>query len=79
MWPYMFDRVIDEYDRRFGIDETHLRAIANLNFANARANPNAQTRDWSVPEPITDDDAQNPRVEGRVRRQKRRRSSSARS
>lgn len=68
MWPYMFDRVIDEYDRRFGIDETHLRAIADLNFANARANPNAQTRDWSVPEPITDDDVQNPPVEGRVRR-----------
>jgi acetyl-CoA C-acetyltransferase len=68
MWPHMFDRVIDEYDRRFGIDETHLRAIASLNFANARANPNAQTRDWSVPEPITDDDAQNPPVEGRVRR-----------
>jgi acetyl-CoA C-acetyltransferase len=68
MWPHMFDRVLDEYDRRFGIDGTHLRAIANLNFANARANPNAQTRDWSVPEPITDDDIQNPPVEGRVRR-----------
>jgi acetyl-CoA C-acetyltransferase len=68
MWPHMFDRVLDEYDRRFGIDGTHLRAIANLNFANARANPNAQTRDWSVPEPITDDDIQNPPVEGRIRR-----------
>lgn len=68
MWPYMFDQVTAEYDRRFGIDETHLRAIASLNLANARANPNAQTRDWSVPEPITDDDIANPSVEGRIRR-----------
>src|SRR6476660_1356176 len=37
MWPYMFDQVTAEYDRRFGIDETHLRAIASLNLANARA------------------------------------------
>ena len=32
------------------LDETHLRAIAQLNFANARTNPNAQTRDWTVPD-----------------------------
>lgn len=68
VWPHMFDRVTAEYDHRFGIDEAHLRAIASLNFANARANPNAQTRDWSVPEPLTDDDIANPPVEGRIRR-----------
>ncbi|MDT5015390.1 MAG: acetyl-CoA C-acetyltransferase [Mycobacterium sp.] len=68
MWPYMFDRVIEEYDRRHGIDETHLRAIAALNFANARANPNAQTREWAVPDPLTDDDEANPVIEGRIRR-----------
>ena len=68
VWPHMFDQVTEEYDRRFGIDETHLRAIASLNFANARANPNAQTRDWSVPDPLTDDDVANPRVQGRIRR-----------
>jgi acetyl-CoA C-acetyltransferase len=67
MWPYMFDRVADEYDRRYGIDEAHLRAIAQLNFANARSNPNAQTRDWTVPDPIGADDA-NPPIEGRLRR-----------
>jgi acetyl-CoA C-acetyltransferase len=67
MWPYMFDRVADEYDRRYGLDEAHLRAIAQLNFANARANPNAQTREWTVPDPIGADDA-NPLVEGRLRR-----------
>jgi acetyl-CoA C-acetyltransferase len=68
MWPHMFDHVAAEYDRRYGIDETHLRAIAQLNFANARRNPNAQTRDWTVPDPLTDDDATNPIVEGRLRR-----------
>jgi acetyl-CoA C-acetyltransferase len=67
MWPFMFDRVAHEYDRRYGLDDAHLRAIAQLNFANARANPNAQTRDWTVPDPIAADDA-NPRIEGRLRR-----------
>ena len=65
MWPYMFDQVANEYDRRYGIDEAHLRAIAQLNFANARANPNAQTRDWTVPDPLTADDA-NPLDRGPV-------------
>ncbi|OBF29652.1 acetyl-CoA acetyltransferase [Mycobacterium sp. ACS4331] len=68
MWPYMFSRVADEYDRRYGLDEQHLRAIAALNFANARANPLAQTRGWVVPDPITADDVTNPVVEGRIRR-----------
>ncbi|MDT5191013.1 MAG: acetyl-CoA C-acetyltransferase [Mycobacterium sp.] len=71
MWPFMFSRVADEYDRRYGIDESHLRAIAQLNFANARANPNAQARDWTVPDLVAgrgDDDETNPVVEGRIRR-----------
>jgi acetyl-CoA C-acetyltransferase len=62
MWPYMFSRVADEYDRRYGLDDAHLDAISRLNYANARANPNAQTRDWQV------DAASNPVVEGRIRR-----------
>ncbi len=67
MWPYMFDQVANEYDRRYGLDDSHLRAIAQLNFANARANPNAQTRDWTVPDPLGADEA-NPPIEGRLRR-----------
>jgi acetyl-CoA C-acetyltransferase len=67
MWPYMFDRVADEYDRRYGLDDSHLRAIAQLNFANARSNPNAQTRGWTVPDPLGADEA-NPPIEGRLRR-----------
>jgi acetyl-CoA C-acetyltransferase len=68
LWPSMFAQVADEYDRRYGLDDAHLRAIAQLNFANARRNPNAQTREWSVPDPISDDDATNPLIEGRLRR-----------
>lgn len=62
MWPYMFSRVADEYDRRYGLQDIHLDAISTLNYANARANPNAQTRSWVV------DAASNPVVEGRIRR-----------
>jgi len=71
MWPHMFSRVADEYDRRYGIDETHLRAIAQVNFANARRNPLAQTRGWDVPDlvgGVGSDDAVNPVIDGRVRR-----------
>lgn len=62
LWPSMFAQVADEYDRRYGLDETHLNAISTLNFANARRNPNAQTRGWDL------DGAANPVVEGRLRR-----------
>lgn len=62
MWPSMFSRVADEYDRRYGIDEVHLDAISTLNYANARSNPNAQTRSWRI------DPESNPVVEGRIRR-----------
>jgi acetyl-CoA C-acetyltransferase len=74
MWPNMFAQVGDEYDRRYGLDETHLRAIAQLNFANARTNPNAQTRGWTVPDLMAGrsgtsfDDEVNPVIEGRLRR-----------
>jgi acetyl-CoA C-acetyltransferase len=67
VWPSMFAQVADEYDHRYGLDDAHLRAIAQLNFANARRNPRAQTREWSVPDPISDD-ATNPPIEGRLRR-----------
>ncbi|MBI3691126.1 MAG: thiolase domain-containing protein [Mycolicibacterium aromaticivorans] len=70
VWPSMFSQVADEYDRRFGLDDAHLHAIAALNFANAKRNPNAQTRDWAVPDLANQgsDDAVNPPTEGRIRR-----------
>jgi acetyl-CoA C-acetyltransferase len=68
VWPAMFAEVADEYDKRFGIDDSHLSAIAALNFDNARRNPNAQTRDWLVPDLVAADEVANPRIEGRMRR-----------
>jgi acetyl-CoA C-acetyltransferase len=74
VWPNMFARIADEYDTRYGLDETHLRAIAQLNFANARSNPNAQTRGWTVPDLRAGRDGSdvgeetNPVIEGRLRR-----------
>ena len=69
MWPCMFDKVLDEYDRRYGVDQAHLTRIAEINFENARRNPNAQTRAWAIPDlgPSGDPSA-NPEIEGRIRR-----------
>ena len=69
VWPSMFSSLADEYDKRYGLDERHLRAIAELNFRNAKDNPLAQTRGWQhPPEAFTASDVANPVVEGRVRR-----------
>ncbi|MFW0794308.1 acetyl-CoA acetyltransferase [Gordonia sp. CPCC 205515] len=70
MWPYMFAAIADEYDRRYGLDDTHLHRIAEINFENASGNPLAQTRDWEIPKLSVDggDDTVNPIVEGRLRR-----------
>ena len=69
MWPHMFSVLADEYDRRYGLDDAHLRAIGALNFRNARANPNAQTRRWTLTDAsFGTGDAANPPVEGRLRR-----------
>jgi len=68
-WPYVFDQVADEYDRRFGLDNSHLRAIGELNLRNAKDNPNAQTRAWKLSsDSFSDDDHANPVVIGRLRR-----------
>ncbi|MFJ2028673.1 acetyl-CoA acetyltransferase [Streptosporangium sp. NPDC087985] len=69
MWPYMFSAVADEYDRRYGLKNEHLRAIGELNIRNARANPNAQSREWRLNDrSFADDDVANPVVEGRLRK-----------
>ena len=69
MWPYMFSQLADEYDRRYGLNDAHLHAIAELNMRNAKANPLAQTRNWSFgPGGFADDERDNPVIEGRLRR-----------
>ena len=59
-----------EYDKRYGIKQEHLAAIAKTNFANAKRNPNAQTRRWEFTESsFAEDDEANPVIEGRMRKQ----------
>jgi acetyl-CoA C-acetyltransferase len=67
MWPHQFALLAEEYDRRYGLDDAHLAGIAELNYRNARSNPLAQTRTWSVAE-FGADDVANPVVAGRLRR-----------
>ncbi len=45
-FPKLFGKLGDEYDKRYGLDNKHLARIAEINYANAKNNPNAQTRDW---------------------------------
>ena len=69
-WPRVFSDLADEYDRRYGLRQEHLARIAQINFGNARRNPNAQTRKWRFNDrSFTEDDEQNPPVEGRMRKQ----------
>lgn len=69
VWPHIFSGVADEYDRRYGLDRAHLQAISANAFANARRNPLAQTRGWTVtPDHLGDDDALNPVIEGQLRK-----------
>ncbi len=69
-WPFLFDRITREYEERHGINSEHLNRIAEINFANARDNLRAQTRNWAFTEgAFSCDDALNPVIEGCVRKQ----------
>ena len=69
MWPHLFSQVADEVDRRYGLKQAHLAKIAEKNFSNAKKNPNAQSRNWTLTEKnFSEDDEANPRIEGRLRR-----------
>ena len=70
MWPAAFGLLAQEYERRYGLDRKHLNRIAELNYANAKRNPLAQTRQWKFdPLSFTDDDEANPVIEPGTRRQ----------
>ncbi|MGH7907452.1 MAG: acetyl-CoA acetyltransferase [Candidatus Binataceae bacterium] len=45
-FPSLFGRLGDEYDKRYGLKDEFLARISEINFANARRNPLAQTRNW---------------------------------
>lgn len=45
-FPKLFGKLGDEYDKRYGLKDEHLAGISTVNYANAKLNPNAQTRTW---------------------------------
>ena len=67
-FPKLFGKLGDEYDKRFGLKYEHLAEISAINYANAKLNPNAQTRTWYMnkAQACSQDDS-NPPVGGRVR------------
>ena len=70
MWPYVFGKLGFEYAERYGLKREHLHRIAELNYANAKRNPNAQSRKWQFTDlSFTDDDDANPLIEPGIRRQ----------
>ena len=69
-WPHIFSRLGDEYEQRYGLRHEHLARIAEINFSNARRNPNSQTRRWTFNEySFREDDEANPVIDGRIRKQ----------
>lgn len=69
-WPYQFSQIADLYAERYGLQQAHLARIAQINFSNAKRNPNAQTRNWQFTEAsFTEDEEANPTIEGRIRKQ----------
>jgi len=70
MWPAAFGLVAQEYEKRYGLDRQYLNRIAELNYASAKRNPLAQTRNWAFNAlSFTDDDESNPMIEPGSRRQ----------
>jgi acetyl-CoA C-acetyltransferase len=70
MWPAAFGLMAQTYADRYGLDRRYLNRIAEINYANAKRNPLAQTRKWQFePGAFSDDDEFNPVIEPGTRRQ----------
>ena len=67
-FPKLFGKLGDVYDSRYGLDDNHLARIAAINYANAKRNSNAQTRDWYMScEHARTKGAYNTTVSGRIK------------
>jgi len=70
VWPCAFSDMIGAYDKRYGVDKAHLSEISRQNYANAKQNPNAQSRKWQFDDQsFTEDETSNPTIIGHIRRQ----------
>ncbi len=67
-FPKLFGKLGDQYDSRYGLKDEHLAQISAINYANARNNPNAQTREWFMNvEHALNEDKYNARVDGKIK------------
>lgn len=67
-FPKLFGKLGDEYDKRYGLKDEHLAGISAVNYANAKLNPNAQTRTWYMNrDHACSRDEHNAEVGGRIR------------
>ncbi len=70
VWPCAFDDLMTVYRDTFDLKTEHVRAISQKNYANAKHNPNAQSRAWQFSEnSFLDDDTANPVITGAIHRQ----------
>ncbi|MGH1371468.1 MAG: acetyl-CoA acetyltransferase [Cellvibrionaceae bacterium] len=69
-WPHMFANLYEIYQERYNTPIDYLREIAKNNFANAKNNPNSQTRGWQLDaDSFSSCDKANPLIEGQLRKQ----------
>ena len=67
-FPKLFGRLGDIYSNKYGLEDKYLARIAEINYRNAKNNPNAQTRDWFMNfEHASTIGAYNPIVSGMIK------------
>ena len=68
-WVYLFSQIKEKYQAIYGLQDEHLAILSKKNYNNAKLNPNAQSRNWTLrEEEYTNDDTHNPIVEGTLRK-----------
>lgn len=67
-FPKLFGRLGDVYSNKYGLEDKYLAKIADINYRNAKNNPNAQARDWFMNlEHASTIGAYNPIVSGMIK------------
>ena len=70
VWPCAFNDLMTVYRNKHGLESEHVSAISEKNYANAKFNPNAQTREWNFnADSFTNNEQANPTVVGDIHRQ----------
>lgn len=67
-FPKLFGKLGDVYANKYGLEDKYLAKISEINYRNAKNNPNAQTRDWFMNfEHASTIGAYNPIVSGMIK------------